>query len=296
MTTQIENMTRDELKAAIPAHDGWKEYRDAAGITKRIGEMTRAELEEHAAALGIVEVTAKPAPAPVKPAPAPVKPAPAPVKGTDPLATLRPILSPDMLKGADQAIAAVVADLDTARRDLEAARREVEHAASVPMKPGAHRTRKVETKTVADLIGSRAQIAQAFSLDVCDCPDAPAVDPDFVFDAALLSEVAAAITEGLNVAFYGDRGTGKSSFVRQIAAVTRRPHFEISFHGESSGSELFGTWGLDGDGGMVWVNGDLLEAMTTPYAVIDLSEISASRPDLVMQLNTVLEEGSRSMT
>jgi AAA domain (dynein-related subfamily) len=217
------------------------------------------------------------------------------------------VLSDKALEPLKAGIAALSRDRETARSEAAQARhdkdlalidaealRAVQSVPTAPQAPGAIPHAKLaQTLTVADLIGGRTDLAKAVRVDVCDYQDAPRLDPNFLWPAET-PHIFAAMRAGLNVALWGARGVGKSSLIRQVAAVTRRPHFEISFHAETSGSELFGTLGIDGDG-MAWVPGDLLVAMTTPHAVVDLSEISASRPDLVMQLNAVLETSGRSI-
>jgi hypothetical protein len=217
------------------------------------------------------------------------------------------VLSDKALEPLKAGIAALSRDSEAARKEAEQARHEkalalidaeaLRAVASVPAAPQAPgavpHAQIIKTQTVSDLIGGKTDLAKSVRVDVCDYQDAPRLDPNFQWPAET-PHIFAAMRAGLNVALWGARGVGKSSLIRQVAAVTRRPHFEISFHAETSGSELFGTLGIEGDG-MAWVPGDLLTAMTTPHAVIDLSEISASRPDLVMQLNAVLETSGRSI-
>jgi MoxR-like ATPase len=99
---------------------------------------------------------------------------------------------------------------------------------------------------------------------------------------------------GKNILGFGAAGTGKSSFWRALAALLGRPYFQIGFHAETSTAELFGFQGPEGEG-MAWVPGDLLIAMQTPFAMIDLSEISFARPELTAQLLSVLEATDRSV-
>lgn len=307
-------MTRNEMKTALSRAvagnaiaDAFAAWREARGIA-RTGDMSKDQWAE-AYRTFIVDGAA----GPVTPAPdaapetddaddddQPSAPAPQAAPAGDlprVLSGLEMFLSPQALTPLKAGIAALERERDEAQRRAAQAETDAQNAAqqvAAPVAPGAvPHARKVATKTLGDLIGARTQAAQSVEADLCDFADAPRVDPNFVWPVAT-PDIFRAMRCGLNIALWGDRGTGKSSLVRNIAAVTRRPHFEISFHAETSGTELFGSMGIEGDG-MAWVPGDLLTAMQTPWAVIDLSEISASRPDLVMQLNAVLEEGSRSI-
>lgn len=301
-------MTRNDLKSALTRRnagdaiaDAFEAWRAARGIA-RTGDMTLAQWQE-AFDTFVTGGTAGPvAPAPdAAPdadddtAPSAKTAAPSPDLSRT-LEGLGLFLSPAALTPLKAGIAALEKERDDARTRARQAETDAQNAAAVavPLAPGqTPHARKVATKTLGDLIGARTAAAQSVEVDFCDYADAPPMDPNFIWPVAT-PDIFRAMRCGLNMALWGDRGTGKSSLVRNIAAVTRRPHFEISFHAETSGTELFGSLGIEGDG-MAWVPGDLLTAMQTPHAVIDLSEISASRPDLVMQLNAVLEEGSRSI-
>lgn len=202
-----------------------------------------------------------------------------------------------MDKIADR-IETAVASLERERDNAKAAADKAAKAAAVPVapvKPGEHVATVEKTVNVADLIPNAGSTLRDRNImvDVCNHPLAPAFDKTYLWGEHF-PDMIAALVSGMNVLAYGAKGTGKSSAARNIAAMLGRPYFQIGFHAETSSAELFGFPGPDGDG-MSWVPGDLLIAMQTPHAVIDLSEISFARPELTAQLFSVLERTDRTV-
>lgn len=238
----------------------------------------------------------------------PAAPVPAPADLERVLDGLGLVLSDKALSPLRNGIAAIAAERDKARADAEQARNAAKQAeamaravpaydpAPVPAGDGSkHQTRPVRRENIADLFPRASQRVRDRNIvvEVCDNPDAPRLDPNYLWPKET-PDIIAALSSGFNVYISGDRGTGKSSLVRNIAALLKRPLFQIGFHSETASSELFGFFGVNSEG-MEWVPGDLLKAMQTPFAVIDLSEISAARPELTMQLTSVLETSDRSV-
>lgn len=302
MTFDLYTAKRDEIATDLRNRDpqGLADYIKANGFSRQ-SEMSKADwIDAHECVLGGKPST--PAPAPT-PAPTPA-PAPASVDIDATLDGLSLVLSDKALTPLKAGIASLRRERDTAR-DM-ATRAKADAAAAMaatpapviqmsPAKPGQHVTKSVQRVNAGTLFpGSRTLTARNIILDVCDCPDAPRLDPNFLWDKQT-PEMLTALNLGFNVLVYGPKGTGKSSWARNVAALLKRPYFQIGFHAETSSAELFGFQGPDTDGGVSWVPGDLLDAMQTPFAVIDLSEISFARPELTAQLFSVLESNDRTV-
>ena len=124
--------------------------------------------------------------------------------------------------------------------------------------------------------------------DVWNNPDAPAVDPDFIWDEGILRHLALSDRTGENVWFGGEKGTGKSETARQFAARTNRSFKRINFHKHTSTEEYLGAVGLT-NGETTFQAGDFLTAYTTPGTVILLDEPTNADPGELAALNGLLE-------
>jgi cobaltochelatase CobS len=89
----------------------------------------------------------------------------------------------------------------------------------------------------------------------------------------------------------GPTGTGKTAFVREVAARTRWPLVTVGCHGELEFTDLLGHLSLSKDGGTEWVDGPLIRAMKAG-AILLLDEVNFLRPAAVGGLNGVLDSGS----
>ena len=309
----LHNAKRDEIATDLRtrAPEGLREYMRTNAFARQ-SDMSKDDwIDAHECVLGgklqIHTSGADPETETETETPAPVAetetPEPAPAKALDlgqSLDALSVVLSEKALAPIRQGIAALEREAEQERvRAKQAeltARNAQARAAAVPTPtaPGtqapAHVANVVCEKPLRDVIkGSRSDAP----VTVCDYPDAPAIDPGFKWPREALTAFTA-MAVGHNVMIFGDRGTGKSTLIAQIAAVTHRPYFQISFDAETSSAELFGFQGVDGDG-MAWVPGDLLIAMQTPNAIVDLSEISMARPDLISKLFPMLERSDRTL-
>lgn len=128
-------------------------------------------------------------------------------------------------------------------------------------------------------------------VEVWHHPDAPAVDPDFIWTEGILRHLLLAQDTGENLWFGGDKGTGKSETARQFAARTGRAFKRINFHKFTAAEEYIGAVGLR-DGATVFEKKDFLLAYTTPSSVILLDEITNADPGELAPLNGFLEPKS----
>jgi cobaltochelatase CobS len=154
------------------------------------------------------------------------------------------------------------------------------------LKAGATlKARGVDVPATADL--SRAV------LDVYDAPDAPAVDPAYIWPEAT-ALIVAMLARGRHVFLNGPKGTGKTEFAAQLAARFGRPFARISADDQTEAAVLTGMTAPDASGGTVWKDGQLTKAIRRPGTVILLDEPSVARPGALMVMQAILD-GSRAL-
>jgi cobaltochelatase CobS len=120
--------------------------------------------------------------------------------------------------------------------------------------------------------------------------DAPAIDPAYAFNASNLAQTlcAAACTPAFNTWCAGPRGTGKTEYVRQIAARMGRPFFRVNFNRSTDAEDILGSLGI-AEGETRFVYGPVALAIQTPHAILLLDEPTYAAPAHIAALNPVLE-------
>jgi MoxR-like ATPase len=148
----------------------------------------------------------------------------------------------------------------------------------------------VDTRPALDVFGVdvRDMKGQPMTVACWNHPDAPAIDPDFIWTPGILAHLLLAQETGENLWFGGDKGTGKSETARQFAARTGRAFTRINFHKFTAAEEYVGAVGLK-DGATVFEKKDFLLAYTCPSSVILLDEITNADPGELAPLNGFLE-------
>ena len=157
--------------------------------------------------------------------------------------------------------------------------------------------------TVAATIVERKSAWDVFGVDVHDvhnnpvmvdlwnAPDAPAIDPNFVWSESILKHLLLSQNTGDNVWFGGEKGTGKSETAKQFAARTGRSFTRINFHKYTTTEDYAGAVGLE-NGATVFKRGAFLTAFTTPSSIVLLDEISNCDAGELATLNGFLEPNS----
>jgi len=120
-------------------------------------------------------------------------------------------------------------------------------------------------------------------------PLVPREDPSFVWTEPC-RDVAEAIEHNERVFIYGPSGTGKSSLVRQIGALTQRPVRRVSLNGETSVGDFLGHWTVNERKETVFVKGILPQALEQGQ-ILQLDEADAMQPEVGFVLQQVLEPG-----
>jgi len=117
----------------------------------------------------------------------------------------------------------------------------------------------------------------------------PKPDSTFVWTEPC-KDVAEAIEHNERVFIHGPSGTGKSSLVRQIGALTQRPVRRVSLNGETSVADFVGHWTVNEKKETVFVKGILPQALEEGY-ILQLDEVDAMQPEVGFILQQVLEPG-----
>jgi MoxR-like ATPase len=151
----------------------------------------------------------------------------------------------------------------------------------------------VDSKTALDVFGVDLYDSQGMKVyvDIWNAPDAPAIDPNFVWSESILKHLLLSQQTGDNVWFGGEKGTGKSETAKQFAARTGRSFTRINFHKYTTTEDYAGAVGLE-NGATVFKRGAFLTAFTTPSTIVLLDEISNCDAGELATLNGFLEPNS----
>jgi cobaltochelatase CobS len=129
-------------------------------------------------------------------------------------------------------------------------------------------------------------------------PDVPAILPDYIFRKEMLVKFLLAMKRGTNTWFQGHTGSGKTTFVEQVAARLNWPVARIAFDSAIDRSELVGRMQLssDGNGGTVseWLKGVLELAIPNAYILL-CDEFDAGRPDALYVMQEILEHKAKRL-
>ena len=130
-------------------------------------------------------------------------------------------------------------------------------------------------------------------VDIYDHPDAPAVDPVYIWTPEMLRYMVAGST--MHCWLGGPKGTGKTEAARQFAARTGRAFERINFAKYTTPEDYLGAVGLDGSSGSTstaFQPGPFLRAYSAPGTVVLLDEITNTDPGNLAPLNALLEPGA----
>jgi cobaltochelatase CobS len=126
-------------------------------------------------------------------------------------------------------------------------------------------------------------------VSVCDCADAPAIDPCYVWNVEALAQLGAADVTGMNAWAFGHAGTGKTEGVRQYAARLGRPFVRIPIDRTTEPQEIIGQEMPRKGGGMEWRDGKLTRAFRIPHCVILIDEPTLLRSGSLAVFQTALD-------
>lgn len=125
-----------------------------------------------------------------------------------------------------------------------------------------------------------------------DHPDVPAINNDYIFRKEMLVKALRCLASGENVWLAGHTGSGKTTFVEQIAARLGWPVARVAFDSNVDRSELVGRMQLSGDGKggttSSWLAGVLERSIANNYILL-CDELDAGHPNALYTLQPILE-------
>ena len=164
---------------------------------------------------------------------------------------------------------------------------------------------KVKRKPVRDVFAGQ-QLSYTFEgehvdfsgleVEVWDDPNAPELVADYVFDPKHLHQALCALDDSLpdNVWLAGERGTGKTEFVTQIANRLGRRLFKVNFDEATERAEFIGADKIKanakGVNECVFVEGVIAKAIQHTGAIVLLDELGFARAQSLASLHAILEK------
>lgn len=210
------------------------------------------------------------------------------------------------LRAQVQGLAESVGQITVPAADIQAAMRQAVEAAFAPIRAAAE-ANGTQAEVLAEVQAGptgEASALDVFGLDVRDQkgqplifttyghPEAPQVDPSFIWTESIVRHLHVAQQHGRNLWMGGPAGTGKTQTAQQFAARTGRMFRRFVFDRFSTRDDFLGATGLD-NGSTQFEMGPVLEAYTTPGAVCLLDEVGMGQPAALSALNAFLERGAQ---
>jgi cobaltochelatase CobS len=135
--------------------------------------------------------------------------------------------------------------------------------------------------------------------EVVQHPEVPSVDEQYQLQPMQLLKFLTGFAQDSNTWLYGHTGTGKSTFVEQVAARVGFPVSRVNLDSFLERADFVGKVDLEGDGSggtvTVYNEGILPRAMKRPGFLL-LDEIDAGRPDILFVVQRVLEGNGLMLT
>jgi cobaltochelatase CobS len=153
-------------------------------------------------------------------------------------------------------------------------------------------------KSAMDVLGKKGwpRKVHDFAITVLDDADIPAAvkafvpefDPDYQIQYDQAIDILRAWEGHDKVLITGPTGSGKSSLLKQLAALTNRPYIRINMTGDVESSTIFGTLVVE-DGATVWKDGPATEAWMYG-AVLNVDEWELMPPEISFGFQWMLED------
>lgn len=128
--------------------------------------------------------------------------------------------------------------------------------------------------------------------------EVPEIDVNYDFQPDNLLKCLTALNRGMNQWLYGHTGTGKSTFVEQVASRIGWPVTRINLDSSLERADLVGHVGLHEENGTTvskFEEGILPKAMVKP-GILLMDEIDAGRPDILFVAQRALEHNGLTLT
>lgn len=203
-------------------------------------------------------------------------------------------LKAEAVKAAEDVLARLVKDMPEPANDGEG-KRPTGKAAKVAAiaTAAANRPRVVAVKTAKDVFGVDLKDSQGkgIPVELWNDPDCEKVNPDYVFDEENLRVALLAMTKKpcRNVFCFGETGTGKTAFWRQLSALLKRRLFRINFENGADSYNFIGGERAK-DASTVYQYGTFSLGLKHPGALILLDELCFGKPGHLAALHSTLEE------
>ena len=110
----------------------------------------------------------------------------------------------------------------------------------------------------------------------------------FIDHGDIMKTLAIGIRDNLAVLLMGESGTGKTSAIRYLAALTGNGLRRVNLNGGTTADELIGRLMIN-EKGTYWVDGILTEAMRNGEWIV-LDEINAALPEVLFVLQSVMDD------
>jgi cobaltochelatase CobS len=156
-------------------------------------------------------------------------------------------------------------------------------------------TRRVKAKDVFDGVlsyeynGETVDFSE-LEIEVFDDPSAPARVADYVFAPRHLHQSLVALDDALpdNTWLAGERGTGKTEFVTQLASRLGRKLFRVNFDEAIERADFIGANSIE-NGSVVWKAGVITQAIQYTGAIVLIDEVGFARPQSIAILHSLCE-------
>lgn len=134
--------------------------------------------------------------------------------------------------------------------------------------------------------------------NVVQHPETPDIDPNYDFDGIKLLQFLTGVNRNMNQWLFGHTGTGKTTFVEQVASRTGFPCIRINLDANLERADIVGHVALHEEKGTTvtkFEEGILPYAMQRPGFLI-MDEIDAGRPDILFSVQKALESKGLTLT